>query len=352
MVASTIGDKVPFVPGFLYCLVIALVSHATEAIYEPISSLFWAIVYGILIVNVFQIPKRLVPGINFCANQLVEGTVALMGLVVSTTTLLQVGCGILNIILIIFITLFFCLQLGKKMGLSDRLTALMGAGMSICGSHAVVEAAVKLDAKEDEIRIALDCTNFFSIVSMFTYPLFFAFTSLNQWLLGDFNAYALWIGFSVPEIPHVIAAAGVLGFDYIGPALVIKMLRVLMISPAIFLLYHLLNWNEKVASKGPTSRFVLPTYSIIFIINIFLCTFMETNSVKLGLGSLWIGLQDVLTKAILPLFLTTSLVGVGSRLNIRNVLRIGARPLTLAALVTFMVGFLSLVLTITTSSLI
>lgn len=347
---STIGDDFPYISGFLFCLAVALVSHGTGALYGSISPLIWAIVYGILIANLIRAPRSLVPGINFCANQLLKGTIAVMGLVISTTTLFQVYLGVINAILITFITLFFCLRLGRIMGLSDRLTTLIGIGMSICGSSAIAATAAKMEAVEEEIEIAIGCTTFFSLVSAFTYPLLFVFTFLNQWLKGDLNTYTLWVGCSIPDTSYVISAAGVLGFDNIGLALIIKLFRIFMISPAIVFLWHYLKWNENEASKRPATGFVLPIYGIIFIVNIFLGTFLETNATKLGLmGSFWIGIQDVFRKMILPFFLTTALAGVGSKLNIRNVLRIGARPLALAAILTFIVGLLALVLTIAVS---
>lgn len=345
-----VGDGLSYVPGFLYCLSITIVSLVTWAFYRSLSPIILSVAYGILIVNIVGASENLVPGINFCANHLMEWTVAMMGLVNSAITINLFAGGILNAILIVFSTLFLSLRLSKKLGLSEKLTALIGIGISVCGASSIATSATRIDADEQEINTAIECVEIFSLSSLFIYLFLFIVPCVRQYLKWNMNGYALWVGSGVSETSHAIAAAGAIGFEIIGSALLVKLLRMFMIGPALLFLCH--HWNEKGDPKAPTT-FVMPVYVLVFIGNTIICGFLDANLVHLGLlGFFWSKIKSALAKIVLPIFLTMSLAGVGSKMNIRRILRIRVKPMVLAAILSFFIGFLALILTAMTSFLI
>lgn len=339
------GEGSPQLPGLLYCLIIALVSHATGSLSEPLTPFILAIIYGVLISNMIRTPRSLVPGIKFCAYQLMEGTIAVMGFVTSISTLLYVSIGVLNSILIIFSTLVLSRWLGKRLNMSGNQATLIGVGMSICGSTAIVATAMRIEGSEEEIGVAMKCTALFGLISMLLYSLLF-FIPLIRWLGVSPETYSVLVGSGIQETYQVMAAAGVLGFENIGPALVIKMFRVFMIGPAVLFIIRVLR-PVKSMTSGPATIFYLPLYGSVFFSSLLLHAFLDACSLwSSSIGTSWNGLENALKETILPILLSMSLAGAGSIVNIQDLQRTKRNHIKFAAIITLAVGSIVLSLTL------
>ena len=339
-------------PGIAYCVVIALVSLATWRVYNPISSLMWAFIYSIIVANVVDIPNLLLPGMGFCSSRLLKGTIVLLGLVTSAVIWFQVGLGVINALVIIFFAFFTSIWIGRKMGLSDKLSLLIGVGTSICGASAIAATAPAIDAKEEEIGLAIAGITLFGLLSMFLYPFLFTSTSVCHWLCDNLNVYALWVGSGVHETAQVIAAAGVLGQEAIRPAMLIKSVRIFMIGPAVLAATFIYNRSGKETSQQK-ARLVLPLFGVAFIVNSVICALLDANVQWLAaLGLNWIYLKAMLSGTVLPFLLSTAFAGVGSKVKFRNIAKLGAKPFTVAALIAVLSGVLALILAVLVAPLI
>lgn len=339
-------------PGVSYCVVIALVSLATWRVYNPISSLMWAFIYSIVVANVVDLPDGLLPGMGFCSSRLLKGTIALLGLVTSAVIWFQVGVGVVNALVIIFFAFFASIWLGRRVGLSDRLALLIGVGTSICGASAIAATAPAIEAKEEEIGLAIAGITLFGLFSMFLYPFLFTRTIVCHWLYDNLNVYAVWVGSGVHETAQVIAAAGVLGQGVIRPAMLIKSVRIFMIGPAVLAATFIYNKRGSGSSK-PTARFVLPLFGVAFIANSVLCALLDANASRLAAYGLnWTLLKASLSGVVLPFLLSTAFAGVGSKVKFRTIAKLGAKPFAFAALIAVSTGALALALAILVAPLI
>jgi uncharacterized integral membrane protein (TIGR00698 family) len=342
---KNIGTSInKLVPGIIYCVVIAIFSYATWFMWKPISSLMWAFIYSILISNIIQPPKNLAAGINFCSSRLLKGTIAVLGLVTSAVIWFQVGVGVLNALLVIAFSFFFSLWLGRKMGLNDRLSTLIGVGTSICGASAIAAMAPAIGAKEEEIGLAIAGITLFGIISMFLYPFLFLNTAIHQWLLQNLNVYAVWVGSGVHETAQVIAAASVLGQDVVRPAMLIKSIRIFMIGPVVLLASYIFN-KSGVDKERNNARLVLPIFGIIFIVNSILSALLDAYLPQAAL-QVWLSLKAELGGKILPFLLAVSFAGVGSKVNFGRIIKLGTKPFTVSALMAILAGLLALTLAV------
>lgn len=332
------------VPGILYCITIAVFSYITWQLWKPISSLMWSFIYSILISNIINIPEGLTPGINFCSRRLLRGTIAALGLVTSALIWFQVGIGVLNALVIIAFSLFFGLWLGRKMGLSDSLSTLIGVGTSICGASAIAAMAPAIKAKEEEIGLAIAGITLFGLLSMFLYPFLFLNTSVYDWLLQNINVYAVWVGSGVHETAQVIAAAGALGQDAMKSAMLIKSVRIFMIGPVVLLASYLFRRFES-KDENEKTKIVVPVFGVIFIVNSIISAILDSYLPLSGLG-MWTGFKSLLGGKALPFLLAIAFVGVGSKVRFSSIAKLGAKPFAVAALMAVLAGVISLILAI------
>jgi len=204
---SRIKEIKKMVPGIIFSMVIAFIGYTVWTLWKPISALMWSFIFGIAISNLIEIPNNMREGLKFASSQLLKFTIALLGLVTSALIWLQVGIGVINALVIIVFSFFASLYLGRKIGISNRLAILIGVGTSICGASAIAAVAPAINAKEEEIGLAISGITLFGLISMFLYPYLFNNTVVGQLLLENPTVYAIWIGSGVHETAQVIAAA-------------------------------------------------------------------------------------------------------------------------------------------------
>jgi uncharacterized integral membrane protein (TIGR00698 family) len=275
-----------------------------------------------------------------------EGIVAILGFVVTSPRFDLTIFGVLNSAFFILLTLSLSHRLGKKLGLSENLATLIGVGTSICGTSAIAATTIKIDASEEETKIAIGCTTILGLILTIVYPLLFLCTPLSLWLNGDQDAYALWIGTSIQEVHNVIAAASILGSNAFGFAMLTKIFRILMLGPTSYFIIHFLSPKKRAESKGPSITSYLPLYSLLFFMSALVHTSIDAYATELGrFGALWVGCEDSLQKAVLPLLLSVALAGAGSSVKIPDLCKMGRKPLSFAALLALIGGSISLVLT-------
>jgi uncharacterized integral membrane protein (TIGR00698 family) len=89
----------------------------------------------------------------------------------------------------------------RRLGLSDRLGALIAIGTGICGATAIVAAAPGLKAKEEEVAYAVANITIFGIVAMVLYPFLG-----NLVFGGDIINTGLFLGTSIHETAQVAGA--------------------------------------------------------------------------------------------------------------------------------------------------
>lgn len=344
---SNPGHSAALWPGILYCASIAAISFATWLLFKPISSLMWAFIYSIVVANTIKLPQRLTSGINFCAGDFLRGVIAALGIVTSALIWFQVGIGVFNALIVVFFSYFFGVWLGKRFGLNSRLSTLIGVGTSICGASAIAATGPAIGAKEEEMGMSLACITLFGLLAMFAYPSLFVNTIVGEWLRNSINAYGIWCGSGVHETAQVIAAAGALDSSAIGPAVLVKSIRIFMIGPMILIATYLLRRTEKTNLGKSTTKMVVPAFGIIFILNSVICASLDANAPLIkAMGFDWPQVKSVLSGTVLPFLLATTFAGVGSKVKFRFIARIGLKPFAVGALMSILAGVLALALAI------
>jgi len=348
----TSGDKTSQQPDFLYpgmllCIVIAIISYVLWAAYKPISSLMWAFIVSIIIANVVKLPKSLASGVNFCSRDLLRGVIATLGIVTSALIWLEVGVGILNALIVVFFSYFFGVWFGRKVGLDKSLATLVSVGTSVCGASAIAAMGPAVKAKEEEIGCALACITLFGLLAMFVYPFLFVNTVVGVWLRNDSNLYSIWCGSGIHETAQVIAASGALSSAAIGPALLVKSIRIFMIGPMILIATYFLYKMDKTSSSKFRAKSMLPIYGIIFIVNSILCALLDAYVPQLTvLGFDWVTVKKVLSGNVIPFLLATSFAGVGLKVRFKNIAKLGVKPFMVGAFMALLAGIIALFLAI------
>ncbi|AWI80613.1 hypothetical protein CEW87_15310 [Parazoarcus communis] len=248
-------------PGLLTCIVLAACAAQLAAM-PAFSShgLGWlplAIALGMLVGNLWPALARSGgSGLALARGTVMRAGIALYGLKLGLADLSAVGWkGLVLALVIVSSTLLLARLVGRRLGLDPTLAMLIGAGSAICGAAAVAAADGVLNARARHVASAVASVVICGTLAMYLMPLLVPLVHLSGAAAGQ------WIGLTVHELGHVVAAAAMVGADSDSAALVQKMLRVMLLAPAVLWIALQNGRSEGKAS----SRIRLPTFLWVFL---------------------------------------------------------------------------------------
>lgn len=320
--------------GLVLCTGIAVASFALWQLYKPVSALMWSFILSIMLANITAVPHRFRVGVDFCSGALLRASIATLGLTVTAYVWLRVGVGAINALIVVAFAYLIGVWVGRRLGLSKSLSTLIGVGTSICGASAIAATAPAIGAQEDETGLALACITLFGLIAMFSYPLLYAGTFISSWLGRSDVAYGVWCGTGIHETAQVVAAGASIGKVALDAALLVKSIRIFMIGPVVVVASYLHRKTD--ANLVGKARIAVPTFAVLFVINTFICAALDWASV-IGLSSSaikdWPAVKSILSLYVTPFLLATSFAGVGMKVNLATVGKVGAKAF-IAGLVT------------------
>lgn len=219
-------------PGLAACTGVTAIAYALEAAEHAAFGRAWlealvlAIVTGTAIRSVWTPDPRHQPGIAFCASTLLEISVVLLGLSVSTTSLLAIGPLLMvGIAAIVAVSLLLGFAIGRTLGLPARMALLVACGNAICGNSAIAAVAPVIRADSRDVAAAIAFTAVLGVAVVLTLPFIGIALAMQD------STYGAFAGLTVYAVPQVLAATAPFGSVAMQVGTVVKLVRVLMLGP-------------------------------------------------------------------------------------------------------------------------
>lgn len=221
-----------------------------------ISALTLAIISGFLLHQFFK-PwvAAHAAGLAFAKSTLLRLGIMIYGFRLSFVDIYQLGAQVIYLdMLMVFSTLGLALFLRRYFALDTKTAALIGMGSAVCGAAAVLATSASIQAKEKSVAVAVATVVVFGTLSLLLYPLL-----LGLWrsLAGDTavmsQAMGLLIGSSVHEVGQVAALGNMFDEQVADTAIITKMIRVMLLLPALFVLSLYLNRQATEENRQATS---------------------------------------------------------------------------------------------------
>lgn len=316
-IAGVKPRKRDLIAGIAFCSFFALIAYAVcktgFCIKYNINSLTLAIVVGMFIGNVCTqfIPKKCNDGISFSCKKILRLAIILYGFRITFGQIFNVGLsGLFADVIMLVTTYLLGYYLGTRVFKLDKdLCMLTAIGSSVCGAAAVLGTDSVLKAKAHKVSLAVATVVLFGSLSMFLYPFIYKLGFLNA------NAFGIYIGSTIHEVAQVVAAGSAVSPEAMDTAVIVKLTRVMMLVPYLFLLGAYL--ARKSGSK--MSQIQIPWFAIIFVA---VCGF---NSLNLVPGGIKTGIIEFDV-----LLLTIAMFALGLETNFEKIKGLGMKPIMLA----------------------
>lgn len=234
-----------------------------------------------------------------------------------------------NLLLIIFyvvVTLGLALGLAKLLRMDKRSATLIGSGTAICGGSAIAAMAPTIQARAEQIAVALGCVFVLNALALLVFP------PLGQWLGLSQYDFGVWAAIAIHDTSSVVGAAEVYGDEALIVATTVKLTRALAIVPMVLitaLVYQHIQRrrNVDVQSKLPT----VPLFIVFYVLAILIAEFLPQGAPVYELA-----FDSAKRVLVVCLYL------IGASMSLNTIRKAGFKPLLLAILLWLFVSLSSL----------
>lgn len=137
------------------------------------------------------------------------------------------GPAIVQGLVLISAVFLFTWWLGGRLGLDDRLRALLSAAVSICGVSAAIAAAGAVQARREQLAYSASLVIAFALPSIFVLPALASALGLSPEVAGA------WIGGNIDTTAAVTAAGTLAGENALAVATIVKVTQNALIGVVV-----------------------------------------------------------------------------------------------------------------------
>ena len=286
------------------------------------SPMIVGIILGMLYANSLRnnLPDTWVPGILFCSKRILRIGIILYGFRLTFQDVTAVGLpAILIDAIIVTVTVCGGVLIGRLLKMDRSIALLTSVGSGICGAAAVLGAESAINTKPYKTAVAVSTVVIFGTLSMFLYPVLYrnGVFDLSPELMG------LFTGSTVHEVAHVVGAGNAMGQGVSNTAIIVKMIRVMMLVPALLVISWTVarNLTKRDSAEQAKGKITIPWFAILFLVVI---GFNSFNLLPVALVE-WINQFDTF-------LLTMAMTALGAETSFDKFKKAGAKPFLLAAI--------------------
>ena len=231
-----------------------------------LSPMIVGIVLGMLYANSLRnnLPDTWVPGIQFCSRRVLRIGIILYGFRLTFQDVTAVGVPAICVdAIVVTVTILGGILIGRMLKMDRELTLLTSVGSGICGAAAVLGAESAIRTQPYKTAVAVSTVVIFGTIAMFVYPVLYrnGVFDLSPEEMGIFT------GATVHEVAHVVGAGNAMGKAVSDPAIIVKMIRVMMLVPVLLVISYAMA-RAAVAGGGTKSggKVSMPWFAILFLV--------------------------------------------------------------------------------------
>jgi|LSQX01.1.fsa_nt_gb uncharacterized integral membrane protein (TIGR00698 family) len=312
-------------PSLLVIFALSLIAQIIAKIpaikYYGLESVFFSVILGLLIRNLFKIPEWMKPAIQ--GEFFIKIGVVCLGATILFSEVMKSGIfGLIQAVLVVASVWFFAFWISKKFGVDEKSGMILSSGVSICGVSACITAARVAGGEDKKLSYIVSVVLIVVVAMIYLMPwlanmilpLLIEDTHLMQEVAGA------WIGSTVDTTSGVAASSAIHSEVANQSAMIIKAAQNVLIGVvAFFIALYLSARDEKGTSQRPSIGIVwekFPKFIIGFVLASLIFSIIQANGLFTpdSKGKL---LEPGVAKNFANLFFSLAFVciGLGTRLK-------------------------------------
>mgnify|MGYP001280684010 FL=1 len=263
-----------------------------------------ALFLGIILTIYREVPKTFFT--QKYGSKILQTGIVFLGGSLSLDSFIEINSSYFLLISLYVIAAFsLVLLVGRILGVSKKLSFLLGSGTAICGGTAIAAVGPAIKAKPEEFTTAITIVFLLNALAVILFPIAGDFFNLSE------REFGAWVALAIHDTASVIGAASMMGEEAIEVAATLKVTRTLWIVPLVI--------GSAWLFRNKSSGFGLPLFVVFFLIATILNSLTSPSN----------EMTDIL-KLINKVCLLTGLFCIGTQINIDSLKSISLKPVLLA----------------------
>ena len=302
-------------PGLAVAATVAVAAMFLSEHYHA-SAMLFALLLGMSL-NFLSQEGKCVEGIQLSATTVLRVGIALLGLRISLAQVADLGFATAGLIaLSVLATIAIGVLLARLCALNARFGVLTGGAVAICGASAALAIAAVLPRHADSDRdtsFAVIGVTALSTLAMIAYPV--AVGSLGL----DPRDSGVFLGGTIHDVAQVVGAGYGMSKETGDTATIVKLLRVAMLLPVVFLVSLIVRRSAVDRGKTP----LLPMFGVAFFVLVIV---NSLGWVPHALGNI--------AGELSRWCLVAAIAAIGMKTSLKELSVVGLRPVVLMVLQT------------------
>ena len=284
-----------FVVAFVAVFALAALAQTVSA-WNPVKTLglesvFFSVLFGLLIRNTVGLPRWLEPAVR--SEYYIKIGLVLLGTSVLFGEIMKAGFfGIAQSVVVVFSVWYFTFWLASRMKLDKEMGVMLASAVSICGVSAAIATCGAIKGDSRKLSFVVSLVLVVAVPMMYLMPYLAKLMGLSQEVAGA------WLGGTIDTTGAVVAAGKFLGETAETYSVIIKSSQNVLLGVAAFIIS--IYWSVRGTSNTelkPTPRVLWDRFPK-FVVGFMLASLIFSTCFDMGqakaLGSLAKGLREVM----------------------------------------------------------
>ena len=308
---------------FSVSLVAQIVAAIPQVSYYGFESVFFSVIFGLLISNLFHVPAWMKPAIQ--SEYFIKIGVVCLGATILFSDVMKSGTiGLLQAFLVVSIVWFFAYNVSRRLGVDQRSAMILSSGVSICGVSACITAARVAGGDDRKLSYIV------SLVLIIVVPMIY----LMPWLAGLILPHLFddpkivqevtgaWIGGTIDTTSGVAASSAIASELSNQHAMIIKGAQNVLIGLVAFFIALYLSTRGEKSNNAPSLHIVwekFPKFIIGFVVASLVFSICQVNEV-FHLNAKGKLVEPGVAKMFSSLFFSLAFVCVGLETRLKDII--------------------------------
>lgn len=320
--ATSLVLRRPVKGVFLSLLMIFALTLAAQAVAAipavkklGFESVFFAVIFGLLIRNCLRVPEWMKPAIQ--SEFYIKIGIICLGSTILFGEVLKSGVyGLAQSLIVVFSVWYFAYWVSRRMKVDDETSTMLASSVSICGVSAAIATCGVIQGDNKKLSYIVSLVLVCAIPMMYLMPWLAGVLGLSQEVAGA------WMGGTIDTTGAVVASGSLIGETAAQTAVIVKSSQNILLGVAAFVIS--LSWAYKGNYKSgekPTLGVIwdrFPKFVVGFIVASLVFSFCFEPEVAKTIGKVTKGFSNTLfSVAFVCIGLETSFRDIFSRENRR-----------------------------------
>lgn len=254
-------------------------------------SVFFAVVYGLLLNNLFRLPDWLKRAVN--SEFYIKVGIICLGSTILFGEMMKSGAyGLAQSLIVVFTVWYFCFWVGKKMHVDPEMGTMLSSAVSICGVSAAIATCGVIKGDNRKLSYVVSLVLIIAIPMMYLLP----------WLAGLMNlspeVAGAWIGGTI-DTTGAVAAAGTLIEDPAAEqtAIIVKSSQNVLLGLAAFFISMMWAYQGTNKDTRPSAGLIwerFPKFVVGMVAASLVFSFILSPDMAVTAGKVTKGFQNTL----------------------------------------------------------